>query len=90
MQFIKATTCSPQIYCVCVSFVCKKWLEIVAILVLGEAENTDMGPWSFFILHACIKGIYNGSGGEKRSILCPREYYNSVDDANVIIWLMVN
>lgn len=41
-------------------------------LVLGEAENTDMGPWSFFILHARIKGIYNGSGGEEKKYPVPQ------------------
>ena len=33
----------------------QKWLPaVVPILVLGEAENTVMDPWSFFILHAYV------------------------------------
>lgn len=72
-------------------FYMQKWvLAVVTILVLGEAENTVMGPWSFFILHARIIGVHNGSGVKKRNVLCSREQCNPVDDANVIIWLMSN
>lgn len=62
MQFIKAATCSPR----CVSFFMHKWLlPVDTILVLGETESIDMGPWSFFILHAEITGNYNKTSSEK-------------------------
>lgn len=60
----------------------QKWLlAAVPILVLGEAENTVMDAWSFFILHACIIGMYNGSGGEKK------EMYRAPENT-VILWMM--
>lgn len=54
-------------------FYMQEWLLLVAtILVSGEAENTVMDPWSFIILHACIIGVYNGSGGEKKRRILPQ------------------
>lgn len=73
----------------CVFYMQKWLLAVVTILVLAEAENTVMGPWSLFILHACIPGVYNGIVSEKkRDVFCPREHCNPVDDANGIIWVM--
>lgn len=62
----------PNLLCMCV-FYMQKWLPaVVPILVLGEAENTVMGPWPFFILHACVMGIYNGVEVKKKKCIVPQ------------------
>lgn len=65
----------------CVFYMQKWLLAVVTILVLAEAENTVMGPWSLFILHACIPGVYNGIVSEKK------EMYFAPENI-VILWMM--